>query len=242
MKKLFLAALVAALSGWATPASADTLTFQGYSALTKGAWVSLTLGAQTITGWAGELEWTLNGSSNFSSYCVDLFDDALIPNQSGTLKVTGALSSTTSDLASQPDAGAKAAWLGNTFGGGIAGFSAADAAAGLQLAIWQALYGVATPGGTWSYSASTAIQNATNTAHNALMAQYNNAATRSLVTSSSAVYFDVFNTFDANHHPTSSNGQDQMQVPEPATILLMAIAMFSLLGYQSLLKRRDAGI
>src|SRR5215813_6045233 len=132
-----------------TPSAADTLVFNGWSSLTNGQVV-------TINGqggiWAGEIDWTLNpGTSNaqlFRAYCVDLYDDALTGpgGESGTFKTIDNLNNANSVGVTQP--GARAAWLVNTYGTG----GSAAAAAGLQIAIWEALYG----SNAFSWSASNA--------------------------------------------------------------------------------------
>jgi hypothetical protein len=210
--------------------AADSLTYNG---LGSGTWVTLQIGSLTETGWAGEIGWLLKTPANTAgtailTYCADLFDDAKIPTQNVTTTTTAALDASISggsslSLGALPGAGAKAAYLLNTYGAGAHGSNAA--AAGLQLAIWQAMFGV----GSFSYSTGlVGVTSAASGYYSGLMAAL--ATNPSSVTSSTVTYFDVAN--DASHSFANAFGQDQIVgSPEPATIFLMIFAMAAAVGY-----------
>ena len=216
MRRFLFAGVLASLLAFPTAARADTLTFSG---LGSGAVIQVSQGTGMISGWAGEINWLLNGSTLFTTYCADLYDDAVLPTQAGTLETTAALNSSTA-VNALPNAGAMAAYLVNTYAAGAHGSN--DAAAGLQIAIWEAMYGSVT------YSATQAITDAANTFYNGLL-----AASPDAVLSSTAPYFDVTN--DAGHIGSSANGQDQIgsqgpvSTPEPTSALLLAVGLFGLL-------------
>jgi hypothetical protein len=220
MRKFLCVGGLAMLLAVPTPAAADTLgtlVFDGWSSLTNGQTV-------TINGqggiWAGEIDWTLQTATTsgelFRAFCVDLYDDALVgpSGQSGTLKTTASLNGANSSGVIQ--SGARAAWLVNTYGAG----TSAASAAGLQIAIWEALYGP-----TFSWSASAAATG--------FASSYYASVLSADVSMSSATYFDAPNNVATGH------GQDQVRIgtPEPAPILLLMFGFMTILGYQYRLKR-----
>ena len=216
MKFLIFGCLVGASLIRPSAAAADSLTYTG---LGSGAWVTLKLGGVTETGWAGEIKWTLNAggvSTAVTTYCADLFDDAK-NIQFGTLETTQALDSNPSlSHGALPNAGSKAAYLVNTNANTAHGSD--TQAAGLQIAIWQAMFG-----NTFTVLSSTSN-------YNAIMAAAAGYGVPVGV-SSIADYFDVTNSAITG---SGANGQDQVLVgtPEPRTILLMVFPVVGLLGYR----------
>lgn len=211
MKRLLAVGLFGAAIFSATPASADSLTLTG---LGKGEWVSVTRNGVAVTGWAGEGNWLLSTTGftgNIYAYCVDLFDDALTVQNPITVKTTDQLNSTTTAFVNPLDltAGARAAWLFNTYADGIHSLTntatAAAQAAGLQLAIWETLYPALYPSSAFNFTASAAATTWANT------------YIGSLGTNTSVATF-----LDA----AKGKGQDQItRVPEPATVLLCLLAL-----------------
>jgi len=235
MRKVALIGLLTVFLLRPSAASADTLTFDWSTSLGSGNWLSLNLqdGRGFITGWAGEIKWTTSGGKLFESYCADLFDDATIPTENGTFGTTANLDAGTfTALHAGANAGARAAYLVNTYGAAADGNN--DLAAGLQIAIWEAMYGgplTYTAANLWTnslwqvqQSISSTIMAAANTYYTGLT-----AANPTVVLASSARYFD-----------TVGSGQDQIGVPEPTTLLLMLFAMAGMVTYQYRLKRNTA--
>ncbi|MEQ1730910.1 MAG: VPLPA-CTERM sorting domain-containing protein [Vicinamibacterales bacterium] len=116
-------------------ASTITLEFMGEGQ--RGIVGIHSAGLGNVTVYAGELLWKLQGTSNvFYTYCVDANNWALY-TQTVEQKPASQLATTAAD------GGAKAAWLVNNFAPGIHSSMSATAgiqAAGLQVAIWEALY------------------------------------------------------------------------------------------------------
>jgi hypothetical protein len=208
MKRLLAVGLFGAAILSATPASADSLTLTG---LGKGEVVSVTLKGVKVSGWAGEGNWLLSTAgftSNIYSYCVDLFDEATTVQNPTEVKTTNQQNSdTTANIAvGDLTAGARAAWLFNTYSDTIHSVGTAAQAAGLQLAIWEtlypALYGNALTG--FTFTASKAA------------------------TDAAAYYIGTLgtNTSVAKFLDATGKGQDQItRVPEPATVLLCLLAL-----------------
>ena len=186
--------------------AADTLTL---TSVGKGDWVSLQVGGQTETGFAGEINWLVGGSPLFT-YCVDLFDNALSVQQV-TVGTTNDLTSLT-DQQTTAGAGGRAAWLFNTYSDAIRTSGSNDQAAGLQLAIWQTLY---SPGAFSVLSAPSAALGYAATYLTSLG-----------LNSSTAGYLDA----------AAGRGQDQLfRVPEPLSLIPTGLGFF-LLGM--VLRRR----
>src|SRR5262245_6790317 len=213
-------------------ASADSLTF---TSLGNGSWVTLQLAGVSETGWAGEINWLYKTPSNtignmVTTYCADLFDDAKLPIQNVTTTTTAALDAsiaggTSISLNALPHAGAEAAFLVDNYAAGAHGSNVA--AAGLQIAIWQAMFGV----NSFSYSASAGVVGAATTYYGYLTdALLKNP---SAVYSSTAQYFDVSN--DASHTMGNAFGQDQIDPvvgsPEPATVLMLVFGLAIATGF-----------
>ena len=200
MKRLLAVGLFGAAILSATPASADSLNLTG---LGKGEWITVKFGNTTELGWAGEANWLLSGTGftgNIYTYCVDLFDGALNTQNPVTAKSTDDLNSTTTPYVTD-GAGARAAWLFNTYSTTIHDLGNAAQAAGLQLAIWETMYAP----GAFTFTASNA---AGKFADQYLKALGSNT--------SSAIFFDA----------KLGQGQDQItRVPEPSTVLLCLLAL-----------------
>jgi hypothetical protein len=220
-------------------ASADSLT---YSSLGNGSWVTLQLGSVTETGWAGEIKWLYQTTSNpigtlVTTYCADLFDDAKLPTQTVTTTTTTALDAsiaagTSMSINATAHAGAKAAYLVDTYAASAHGSN--DLAAGLQIAIWQAMFGSA----SFTYTAGAGVITAANTYYGNLMSAL--AANPTGVYGYTARYFDVAN--DASHTLWNAYGQDQIDPivgsPEPSTVFLLLFAMAAGFGYHYRMSRR----
>jgi len=242
MKKIFqLSCLAIAFLLRPTLSTADSLT---YSSLGSGSWVTLTLGSVTETGWAGEINWLYKTPTDtvgtlVTTYCADLFDDAKLPTQNVNTTTTAALDAsiaggTSISINATPHAGGKAAYLVDTFAGSAHGSN--DAAAGLQIAIWQAMFGV----GSFSYTAGGGVVGAANTYYQNLTNAL--AANQSAVYAYTATYFDVAN--DSTHTMWNAYGQDQIDPivgsPEPSAVFLLMFGMVAVFGYHYRLSRRVA--
>jgi hypothetical protein len=199
-------------------AAADSLTYTG---LGSGEWVNLKIGNVTETGWAGEINWnlTVNGITKaVTTYCVDLFDDAKL-TQVGTYESTGALDANPSlSHGAGANAGTIAAYLVDTNGASAHGNNIQ--AAGLQIAIWQDMFGANSFSVLSTTGNYTAIMNA--------VAGY---SLPSGPFSASAGYFDVINGAGIG---SAANGQDQIVVgtPEPGLVLLLGFALIGMFVYQ----------
>ena len=239
-KTIVLGLLTIAVLFRPAPASADSLT---YSSLGSGSWVTLQLGSVTETGWAGEIKWLYKTPTDslgtlITTYGGDLFDDAKLPTQTVTTTTTAALdtsiaSGTSLSLNALPHAGGKAAYLVDNYAAGA--HASNDLAAGLQIAIWQAMFGT----GSFTYSASAGVVGAANTYYGYLTSAL--ASNANAVYGYSALYFDVAN--DASHTMANAYGQDQIAPvvgsPEPSTIFLLVFAMAAGLGYHYRVSRRS---
>jgi hypothetical protein len=136
LKRIIPIVVLCALALAPTAAHADPLGIQ-FAGTGNGQSVTVKNGASYDTVFAGELEWTWEGTppagwdSTFYSYCVDLNHDANW-SQDVTLKSTTLMGNGGSDVA----------WLINTYAADVhnANFRADEKAAGLQLAIWETLY------------------------------------------------------------------------------------------------------
>lgn len=191
-------AIAAALLSIARPASAELISFNGTGRHLSN--ISISVGSQTASVSAGELNWTwLNGDlagESLVSYCVDA-STYLQGQQWVDLEDTSTLGSS--------QAGARVAYLFNTFAATV---TSNLQAAALQLAIWEALYdsGQDLAGGIFKL----------NTINSALHAQTNAYLAQ--------MYASNLNDSAITTWLNTGKGQDQVtrRVPEPSTLLLMA--------------------
>jgi hypothetical protein len=203
--------------------------------LGSGSWVNLSIGGVQETGWAGEINWLLKTPNSagqvITTYRADLFDDAKIPTQLGTFETTAAVDlDKTLSHGAVPNAGSMAAYLVNTNAGDAHKDTSGIRAAGLQIAIWQAMFGAD------SFSVLNTTQGYT--AIMGVVTEYLHGLPSHV--SSTAGYFDVVN--DVNQTGRAANGQDQIATPEPATVLLLMLAVPGMFCYQYRLKRRAVGL
>lgn len=204
-------------------AVADQINFNG-TTLSK----VVTIGGSNLNNYhgevrAGEMSWTWAGTppagfaQSFYSYCVDLSHVVTTP-QYVTVRSTEGFTN------GVEDGGRKAAWLFNQYAAGIHQMAdvttAALYSAGLQIAIWEAIYDTTANLSGGGFTATTSNTTVMNTAANYLSALYQSDMV------------GVATILDS----TRSTGQDQIvaQVSEPSTLMLMGLAFF---GFALLARR-----
>jgi hypothetical protein len=170
--------------------------------------------------YAGEINWEWLGAApagftdTFYTYCVDILHYVADP-QTVVLRSTDDLNPTNVATAS-PDAGAKAAWLVNTYAADIRsrGSEANVQAAALQVAIWEAVYDSVNSlsSGMFSVVGPQPVLNQASVYLTDLYAGPGGYYT------SQATWFDT------------ANGQDQIgiAVPEPASLSLLGFGILAL--------------
>ena len=219
LSKLVLPLLTSVAMLVSTPVSADTVNFMGSG---KGLGVvihSPSLGDISVK--AGELNWARTSGTElpalFYSYCVDA-NHYLVSPQTFTVRSSDDL-----DTPGVTDAGGKAAWLVNTYAEQIHATGSNLDAAGLQIAIWTALYN----------------ENGSFTSGPFKLLTTGEVATRAqffLTTLFSGP--TGFQTSTAKWLDTPT-GQDQMiPVPEPGSMLLLGTGLAA--GWRAVRKRRSA--
>jgi hypothetical protein len=201
-------AVCAGLALSPAPASAEIIDFTGMG---RYAAVSVNMAGSNMSVYAGEITWSFVGAApegfaqTFYSYCVDLLN-VLRDFQTVTVSSTDESGS---------DGLAKAAWLFNTFASTIHTSGTGAEAAGLQVAIWEALYDSANSlsGGIFRLNTTGAVQTAAN---NYLSALYANGSYHT----GTATWLDT------------RYGQDQItaRVSEPSTLLMLGAALLAAAG------------
>jgi hypothetical protein len=190
----------------AKPVSAESIGFLG-TGLGANASIQVSSGGKSFSGtvFAGELDWRwLNGTpsgyaSDIYSYCVDALNFLGNPQ-------TVAIKSTTQLTGPAANAGAKVAWLFNTYAATIHSVGTGIQAAALQIAIWDALYdnSAGLTSGSFRLVSGGAVATLANS--------YLTALYSSNYLGASTTWLDT------------GKGQDQITrgIPEPLALLLMS--------------------
>jgi hypothetical protein len=221
VKKLLFIALILTATVSRGVATADTLDFTGVG---KTSVISIG-GLYSGAVYAGELNWDWLGAPpagfgrSLYTYCVDILN-AVTDQESVSVRSVGQLTPATSPQTLK-DRGTNAAWLFSTYAPGIHASGTGTQAAGLQVAIWEALYDwkpdlhagnivLLTPGdvNTWANSYLDGLANHGGSS------------------SPDTVYLDT------------SHGQDQIaQVPEASSWMIVALGMIGAFVFGSRARR-----
>ena len=124
---------------YATPAQAEPFYVKGTGLGVSGLQI---MAPHYFTGFAGQiaLDRGLSGTSDdFFAYCVDAGKTKTL-SQDMTIRNLSGLPDNTNPANVQPEAGARVAWLLNTYGKSWLATDGNNRAAALQLAIWEVLY------------------------------------------------------------------------------------------------------
>ncbi len=216
MRKILLLGLVVLTLACPSRANADSLAFAGTGKGVGG----ITIGGSLVNisnVFAGELDWTWLSAppagfdSSIVTYCVDILNDVTSTQDMTVLSTDLLTPATSTDVT--PDAGMKAAWLFNTFAADVDSSGTDAQAAGLQIAIWKALYDTDASLTTGNVTFSGLSSDVALAATSYLQALY---YAPGVYHTSTAVWLDALD-------PPRGAGQDQITgVPEPGTLFLMA--------------------
>jgi hypothetical protein len=230
MQKLPLRAALPALLlmlFFSSTASAAQINWTGTG---QGAWATFSLAGDPLgtpfSDFVGELLWSWTpGGPSFYTYCVDA-TQYLNGQQTVDVISTNTLTTPTGGA----DAGRRDAWLFNQFAVSAHNDATGILAAGLQIAIWKALYDTDGNLSTGNFQLVTtgAIRTA---ASNDLAALFSN-------TGGSTPYYTSETTL-----LETASGQDQITggspVPEPTSMLLLGSGAF--MAYVRQRRRRQSG-
>ncbi len=222
MRKILILLFVTFLTLGRGVASAATIDFTGVG---KNAIVTIG-GLYSGTVYAGELNWTWIGAppsgfgSSLYAYCIDILNDVTDP-ESVTVRAMSELTPQTSPSTAQ-DGGERAAWLFDTYAAGIHASGTGNQAAGLQIAIWEALYDATLNLASGNFILAGAVSTpAVGTpqfwANTYLSALMSSGAANGNYSTTTAAWLDA-----------AVPGQDQItaQVPEPAAWLILVAGLF----------------
>jgi PEP-CTERM motif len=204
-----------------TPSAANAATLD-FTGMGKAEIVNISGSLRTVTAYAGELDWNWLGtppagfSQSLYTYCVDILNNEADPQYDVTVRSTDDMTPATSPY-SAAGAGAKIAWLVNTYAASIHSSGTNEQAAGLQIAIWETLYdsnlgGFNLASGQFIVSASVGTMTWATTYLASLAGNTGHAA-----------WLDS---------PGNGTGQDQVTVPEPSTLALLMLAGGLLFAYR----------